>query len=317
MRSYSWFRLFLLSRHRHQLCRFIPLFSKRNALLTGIQRRIPRPALVALPLWLVVQAATQVEDAKESNRHDNVASIVEQLDTMFDKEEFQQAYEYIEKNKTNELFQSHYIRWRIARIFYKLSLITKDKQLKRKLVEEGFDQVKLAVQPGNHIYSVHKWYGILLNEKCQYTSTDEQIRSAYEVLDHFEEAVRLNPQDPTSYYLLGSWYWEIAKLSGWKRRLAKLIYGELPQGTVHDALKKFLLAEEISPNFYSKNLLMIIKCYVELNSRPAAMEFAKLLLDRERQTQEDEEVHQELLKMIPQIERLLPFPQQSGFSKNV
>ncbi|CAF5099696.1 unnamed protein product, partial [Rotaria socialis] len=52
------------------LCRFIPLFSKRNALLTGIQRRIPRPTLVALPLWLVVQAATQVEDAKESNRHD-------------------------------------------------------------------------------------------------------------------------------------------------------------------------------------------------------------------------------------------------------
>jgi hypothetical protein len=34
---------------------------------------------------------------------------------MFDKEEFEKAYEYIEKNKTNELFQSHYIRWRIAR----------------------------------------------------------------------------------------------------------------------------------------------------------------------------------------------------------
>ncbi|CAF5201811.1 unnamed protein product, partial [Rotaria magnacalcarata] len=100
MRSYSWFRLFLLSRHRHQLCRFIPLFSKRNALLTGIQRRIPLPTLAALPLWLVVQATTQVEDAKESNRQKNLASIVEQLDTMFDKEEFQKAYEYIEKNKT-------------------------------------------------------------------------------------------------------------------------------------------------------------------------------------------------------------------------
>ena len=84
-------------------------------------------------------------------------------------------------------------------------MITKDKQLKKKLVVEGCEQAKIALHQGNHIYSVHKWYGILLNAKSEYTSTDEQIRSAYEVLDHFEEAIRLNPQDPTSYYLLGSW----------------------------------------------------------------------------------------------------------------
>ena len=44
-----------------------------------------------------------------------LATIVEQLDGMFDKEEFQKAYDYIEKNKNDELFQSHYIQWRIAR----------------------------------------------------------------------------------------------------------------------------------------------------------------------------------------------------------
>lgn len=89
-----------------------------------------------------------------------------------------------------------------------------------------------------------------------------------------------------------------------------MIYGELPKATVHDALKKFLLAEEISPNFDSKNLLMIVKCYTELNARTAAMEFAKLLLDRERKTPADEENYQELLKLIPRIEKLLPFPGQ-------
>jgi tetratricopeptide (TPR) repeat protein len=137
------------------------------------------------------------------------------------------------------------------------------------------------------------------------------------VLDHFEEAVRLNPQDATCYYLLGAWYWEVAQLSSWKRRIAKLIYGEPPKGTIHDALKKFLLAEEISPGFYSKNLLMVVKCYTELNARPAAMEFAKVLLTRERKTEEDEEVHQELLKIIPRIEKLLPFAPQGSFSKHV
>ena len=99
--------------------------------------------------------------------------------------------------------------------------------------------------------------------------------------------------------------------------MAKLVFGELPKGTVHDALKKFLIAEQISPSFYSKNLLMLIKCYMELNARPAAMEYAKILLSRERKTQEDEQVHQELLKLIPNIERLLPFAPQASFSKHV
>lgn len=91
------------------------------------------------------------------------------------------------------------------RIYYKLSLTIKDKQLKKKLVEDGYEQVKLALQNGNHISSIHKWYGILLNEKSQYGSSDEQVRCAYEVLDHFEEACRLNPRDPTACYCLGSW----------------------------------------------------------------------------------------------------------------
>ena len=82
----------------------------------------------------------------------------------------------------------------------------KDKQLKKKLVDDAFEQAKLALNEGNHISAVHKWYGVVLNERSQYISTEEQIRSAFEVLDHFEEAVRLNPQDPNTYYLLGAWY---------------------------------------------------------------------------------------------------------------
>lgn len=82
----------------------------------------------------------------------------------------------------------------------------KDKQLKKKLVEDAYEQAKLALNEGNHISAVHKWYGVILNERSQYISSEEQIRSAYEVLDHFEEAVRLNPQDPNTYYLLGAWY---------------------------------------------------------------------------------------------------------------
>lgn len=144
---------------------------------------------------------------------------------MFAKADYEKGYEYVEKNRTNPSFQSHYIRWRVARFIstsvnslksffffiralYKYSETVKDKQLKKKLVEDAYEQAKLALNEGNHISAVHKWYGIILNERSQYISTEEQIRSAFEVLDHFEEAVRLNPQDPNTYYLLGAWYIE-------------------------------------------------------------------------------------------------------------
>jgi hypothetical protein len=129
MSSLAWFRL-LFSRQRRQLARFIPLLSKRSTVLC---RSMALPTLTALPLWLIVRAANPVEYANESNRPPSehrielafrnvpfpripdLATIVAQLDAMFDKEEFQKAYDYIEKNKNEELFQSHYIQWRVAR----------------------------------------------------------------------------------------------------------------------------------------------------------------------------------------------------------
>ena len=81
----------------------------------------------------MVRAATPIEYANEANRPTSecrtplwlssdlcslltdLASIVEQLDDMFDKEEYQKAYDYIDKNKSSPLFQSYYLQWRVAR----------------------------------------------------------------------------------------------------------------------------------------------------------------------------------------------------------
>lgn len=45
----------------------------------------------------------------------DIREIIQKLDEMFEKEDFQKAFEFIETNKTNPLFQSHYIQWRVGR----------------------------------------------------------------------------------------------------------------------------------------------------------------------------------------------------------
>ncbi|CAF0738960.1 unnamed protein product [Didymodactylos carnosus] len=200
----------------------------------------------------------------------------------------------------------------MARINYKLSEKTRDNRLKKQLIENGFHYVEQALKSGKHNYSVHKWYAILLNAKSQFNSSEEQIQNTFEIKKHFQEAIRLNPTDAMSYYFLGIWHYEVAHLSTWKQRITKLIYGESPQSTIREALKYFILAEEIDPGFYNKNMLMLVKCYYELNAKPLAMEFAKIILEKECKTNEDQEIYNEVIQLIPKIKKLKTFKGQMG-----
>lgn len=108
----------------------------------------------------------------------------------------------------------------------------------------------------------------------------------------FMVSFQIEPNKNNSFpsITVDSRFWEVSQIPAWKKRVVSLVFSELPRGTVNDALKKFVLAEEISPGFYSKNLLMIIKCYIALNGKTQAKEFSKILMNRQRKTKEDEEV---------------------------
>ncbi|CAF1555130.1 unnamed protein product, partial [Didymodactylos carnosus] len=196
------------------------------------------------------------EKGKFADIVSDIKTIVDQLDSFADADEYEKAYDFIQQIPKNDAFETFHLLWRMARVNYKLSQRTTDNNFKKKLIEHGFSLAEQALKSGNDNYAVHKWYGILLNEKSQFNSSEEQIRNAFEVKKHFEEAIRLNPTDATSKYLLGIWHYEVAHLSAWKRRIAKLIYGKIPESTIDEALKYFKLAEETDPGFYNKNMLM-------------------------------------------------------------
>lgn len=79
-----------------------------------------------------------------------------------------------------------------------------------------------------------------------------------------EEAIKLMPEDGTSYYLLGEWHYSVAMTSWVEKNIASVIFATLPDADLEEALKMFQKAEEVEPGFYSKNLVLLSKTLITL-----------------------------------------------------
>ena len=83
----------------------------------------------------------------------------------------------------------------------------------------------------------------------------------------------MNPNDPTTIYVLGVWNFEFADLGTMTRSIANTVLAEVPKSDYNTALDLFLKAENIQPDFYINNTLMIGKCYARLKKNDEAKPF--------------------------------------------
>ncbi|KAJ1622393.1 hypothetical protein T492DRAFT_846336 [Pavlovales sp. CCMP2436] len=121
----------------------------------------------------------------------------------------------------------------------------------------------------------HKWAGIVISEASSLESTKAAIERSVDVRKHFEQAVLLNPADPTSRHLLGLWHYEIANIGWVAKKIAAAIWAEPPSSSFDSALELLLAAEELDPGFYIKNQLMLAKAHFKLGSKAEARKAAQ------------------------------------------
>ncbi len=66
---------------------------------------------------------------------------------------------------------------------------------------------------------------------------------------------------------------QVAQLSSIERRVASWLFGEVPTGTVENAIAGFLKTEELIPYEWKENKLLLAKCYVQLKDYKKALEW--------------------------------------------
>lgn len=86
-------------------------------------------------------------------------------------------------------------------------------------------------------------YGKLL----PFQSLKEQTETARRIKDGAEKAVTLDPRNDLAWHVLGRWHKVFASLTGLKRALAQLLFGELPPASNEEAVVCFQKAIEINP----------------------------------------------------------------------
>lgn len=98
--------------------------------------------------------------------------------------------------------------------------------------------------------------------------------------------------------MIGNWCYQVADLAWYQRKIASTIFGEPPTSSYAEALHYFEQAEQVDPNFYNHNLLMLGKTYLKLDRKEDAVYYLKKASEYSAKTDDDLEAKQEATKIL-------------------
>ncbi|GIY61706.1 regulator of microtubule dynamics protein 1 [Caerostris darwini] len=243
-----------------------------------------------LPGLLLVKAVSKLDKSTKS--------VLEEADKLYSDRKYVDL---------QSLLQSHFssndpeILWRLSRAIFENCRDIKDDKEKLQNLEEALQFIDNALEINEECWAAHKWRAILLDYVWRYKSTKGRIIHSFDVKKHIERAIELNPTDSTSYYLLGEWCFTFAEMPWYQRKVASAIFASPPTSTYEEALQYFEKAEEVSPSFYSMNLLMIGKCLLNMNEKEKGIKYLKLTKDYPIKTFDDQKAHDEAEKLLKNL----------------
>ncbi|XP_033125354.1 regulator of microtubule dynamics protein 1-like isoform X2 [Anneissia japonica] len=224
---------------------------------------------------------------------------VDKSDELYHNHEIHQLYAYLSEFKESK---NAALLWRLARASRDVAQHSKtDLETKKRLTYEALEYSKRALDLDDTDFACHKWYAICISDVGDFEGSKKKILNAYVIQEHFKKAIELNPKDATSYHLLGLWCFTFADLPWYQKKAAALIFTTPPESSFNEALSYFSKAEEVEPNFYSKNLLMLGKTYIKLNNIKMALLYLTKARDYPAKTEEDLMVREESELLLPKL----------------
>ncbi|XP_071550266.1 regulator of microtubule dynamics protein 1-like [Panulirus ornatus] len=221
--------------------------------------------------------------------------LVTEADRLYDLMKYEDIYNLLHPYKN---MKNDEILWRLGRATYEKAKAAKTDDEKKALYREALNFVEEALSVNQNNFAVHKWMSILIDYVYGYEGTKARISQSYNVKNHMMKACELNPTDGTSWHLLGFWYYSIASIPWYQRKIASVVFATPPAGTYEEALEHFLHAEQVEPNFYSKNLLMIGKCYQMLGKKAEAKDYFLRTKNYPMKIKDDEEAVAEASSLL-------------------
>ncbi|XP_022357804.1 regulator of microtubule dynamics protein 1 isoform X5 [Enhydra lutris kenyoni] len=195
-----------------------------------------------------------------------VEEILEQADYLYESGETEKLYQLLTQYKESEDAE---LLWRLARASRDIAQLSGTSEEEKKLlIYEALEYAKRALEKNESSFAAHK------------------------------KAIELNPKDATSIHLMGIWCYTFAEMPWYQRRIAKVLFATPPSSTYEEALGYFHRAEQVDPNFYSKNLLLLGKTYLKLHNKKLAAFWLMKAKDYPAHTEEDKQIQTEAAQLL-------------------
>ncbi|XP_033295698.1 regulator of microtubule dynamics protein 1 isoform X3 [Orcinus orca] len=195
-----------------------------------------------------------------------VEEILEQADYLYESGETEKLYQLLSQYKESEDAE---LLWRLARASRDIAQLSGTAEEEKKLlVYEALEYAKRALEKNESSFAAHK------------------------------KAIELNPKDATAIHLMGIWCYTFAEMPWYQRRIAEMLFATPPSSTYEEALGYFHRAEQVDPNFYSKNLLLLGKTYLKLHNKKLAAFWLSKAKDYAAHTEEDKQIQTEAAQLL-------------------
>src|SRR3954462_2518932 len=137
---------------------------------------------------------------------------------------------------------------RIARQYRYLMTDTSDTQEKLRLGHIALDYSMRAAACGPKDCDAQLAPAITLGKMLPYLSQKEQVSASPKIKESVDKALAIDPRNDNAWHVLGRWNRVLAEISGAKRFIAGLIYGELPKGSYEEAERAMKKAIALNPH---------------------------------------------------------------------
>jgi tetratricopeptide (TPR) repeat protein len=168
---------------------------------------------------------------------------------------------------------------------------TADKNAKRDRGLKALDYAKRSVAADNNNSTSHLALAISYGRVAGYLDNKTKIAYSKLVKEEGDTALKMDPNNALTYYVLGSWNYELANLNPIMKAIASAIYGRLPDASNDAALQYFKKAIALKPNRVA-NYVEIGRTYAALKQHDLASQNLKKALSLPSQEKDDEEAKQ-------------------------
>lgn len=175
---------------------------------------------------------------------------------------------------------------------------SKEKQLDYYKASKIYAERALRLNPDHS--DANLVMAIAIGRLAMLKNGKEKVEAVRDIKKYAEKAIQLDPDNFKALHIMGKWHLEVSSLTTLERELAKILFGGLPKASFDSALKYFLKAEELKPDFIL-NYFEMAKLYIKLNRKTKAIELLNHLLLLPVSASDDQMIKGEAKQLLMKI----------------